>query len=329
MPCDIKLVIFSYEHFVKPVVSKENPTRLDDMKNLQCVFATLKALHIKFIFVPETFENAGKSRISSSQLFLLSGIHSTAETMPWYNSFEQQQSLIRASAHKAKSLDIAVCEYYGKKSLTHKNEVLLASREAIQLAILKDFNTISLNKPTLCENLFEILLRVRGHDIALALTIDHNFKLGLTKYIAGKDEERAKKFIGLLEILVLQTKPRSHWFSSKASLKDTLLAGLLKQSQNSASPDPESLLQEAAYICSIEDIRGAKKNIHLQALTEQLNSQIRFHEFRDFIKKGAVNQEDVRTFGKETLAAQLDAETQFQLTEPESAQDYVNITLPE
>ena len=325
MLSNIKLIVFSYEHFTKPIIAKANPTRTVDFKMLQCVFAALAAMRIKFVLTPEKPE---MRLASSSDLFLLSGRHPAAETMPWYNNYEQLTSLKNALRYKNQSLDIAVCEFYGKQCSTTANETLLVSRGALASAIHGGFSTIYLHNPTLLEYLFEILWRVNGHEIALKLDIDPYFKSKLHEYLADKDKKQAGNFIALLETLVQRTCPPARWFSSQPHAKDTVLAALLEQSKASAHEDLPSLLAHAAYICSIDSNHKRwfkKRNVHLLTLTELLNSQLRFHQYRNFIREGMVTSKDVADYGKQVLEDQLGANTQRAVKEPKSVKGYVMI----
>lgn len=326
----IKVVIFSYAHFVEAIITGRPETKICDMQGLQYVFDTLTKMNITLVIAPKERKF---SIAESAQFFQLCNTRHTSHTiMPWLRNMAEQKLLGKYTTIDGLSVDLAMCEIYAKKHSANPGEVLLVSRNRTTSpqVMAKGFSTLYLRQLRLIECLFKILYRVDGVQPALKLkNIELTFKLMLQRYIADNCKMRFydKTFITLLETLIQQTCRPAQRFSPRPQAKDSALAALLEQSKVTIGQDIESLLQNAAHICSLENKRWTKtRNIHLETLTDLLNKQTQYAKYRAFIKNGTVSTEDVRKYGQETVEEQLNSTHTLTITEPKDNNGFVELT---
>lgn len=313
MPPNIKLVIFSYAHFIEAIINKENITKLSDIQGLRYVFDTLTEMKIRFVLAPEKNKF---SPVESAQFFQLCDKRDTRDTsdtiIPWSRNIKHQESLREYIRIRELDVDLATCKVYAKEYSVEPHEVLLVSRNRTTSSqvMAEGFSTLYLRQSPLIKCLFNIVHRVNGRQTALNLySIETTFKLMLEEYLTYNYQLliHERLFITLLKNLIKKIGLYPHGFSPQIQTKDSALAALLEQSNMSPGADQELLLQNTAYVCSLENKRSTKtRNIHLETLTALLN-ETQYAKYRAFIKNGTVSTEDVRKYGQETFEEQLNS----------------------
>ena len=172
--------------------------------------------------------------------------------------------------------------------------------------------------------------RVNGVQTALNLnSIDITFKFLLQNYITCNYQLRIhnRPFITLLKNLIKEIGLYPHHFPPQTQTKNSALAVLLEQSKMPSGADQELLLQNTAYVCSLENKRSTKtRNIHLETLTNLLNTQTQYAKYRAFIKNGTVSTEDVRKYGQETFEEQLNSTHTLNVTKSENEDGFIDLT---
>lgn len=331
MPPNIKLVIFSYAHFIEAIINKENITKLSDIQCLRYVFDTLTEMKIRFVLAPEKNKF---SPVESAQFFQLCDKRDTSHTIiPWSRNIKHQESLREHIRIRELDVDLATCKVYAKEYSVEPHEVLLVSRNRTTSSqvMAEGFSTLYLRQSPLIKCLFNIVHRVNGRQTALNLySIETTFKLMLEEYLTYNYQLliHERLFITLLENLIEEIGPYPHGFSPQIQTKDSALAALLEQSKMPPGADQELLLQNTAYVCSLENKRSTKtRNIYLETLTNLLNTQTQYAKYRAFIKNGTVSTEDVRKYGQETFEEQqLNSSHTLNVTKSENEDGFIELT---